>query len=254
MVSTLEAMINEFRDAFSVGLISPFRAQVEYLQARIDDTFDALTRERYNMIVGTAHELQGEERDVVLFSCCVDEESPGGSLAFLSRSDVLNVGITRARNKQLIFLSRSPERISSDTLFGQYLDWIASPVLQSASPASSNMLPEGLPEGLSEQLQEGLASTITHPGTTMEHNVEVGRLVLDAVFHSGDSVLGIDYMDGTAQAPFELEDHAMLARIGVQVLPMTQEGWQEQTETLTALIDKAIFDKEVKSHQESGDE
>ena len=254
MVSTLEAMINESKDTFSVGLISPFRAQVEYLQTHIDDTFDALTRERYNMIVGTAHELQGEERDVVLFSCCVDDESPGGSLAFLSRSDVLNVGITRARNKQLIFLSRSPERVSPDTLFGQYLDWIASPVLQAASPAARSMLPEGLPEGLPERLQEGLASAITHPGTTMEHHVEVGRLMLDAVFHRGDAALGIDYMDSADQAPFELEDHAMLARIGVQVLPITQEGWQEQTETLTALIDKAIVNREVISHQESGDE
>ncbi len=233
MLSTLESMIRESRTPFGVGLISPFRAQVEYLQTCIDDTFDVSTRERYNMIVGTAHELQGEERDVVLFSCCVDDESSGGSLAFLSRSDVLNVGITRARNKQLVFLSRSLDRINSNTLFGQYLDWIISPTIQPTTLAIRDMLPTGM------------ASAITRSETTVEFNVEVGRLVLDAVFHRGDSALGIDSMDNPNQAPFDLEDHAMLARIGVRVLPVTQEGWQQQTQTLKQIIDEVMLDKQL---------
>lgn len=237
MVSTLAVMIHDSRDIFSVGLISPFRAQVEHLQKCIDDTFDVLTRKRYNMIVGTAHELQGEERDVVLFSCCVDNDSPGGSLAFLSRSDVLNVGITRARDKQLVFLSRTPDRISSNSLFGQYLDWIASPVQQRTALKERNVLPEGM------------ASEIACSETSVELNVEVGRLVLDAVFHRGDSALGIDFIDSTDQAPLELEDHAMLARIGVQVLPMTQDGWQEQKETITALMSRVLSDKKPIAQQ-----
>ncbi|ASJ74808.1 DEAD/DEAH box helicase [Granulosicoccus antarcticus] len=231
MLATLQSMVSESGKALGIGLISPFRAQVEYLQKRIDQTFDAATRDRHNMIVGTAHELQGEERDVVLFSCCVDDASSGGSLAFLSRSDVLNVSITRARRQQWVFLSRSPERINPDTLFGQYLDWINSPRLHSDALVERDILPEGM------------TSAIACSDTEVELNVEVGRLVLDAVLHRGDSALGIDFMDSPDREPFALDDHAMLARIGVRVLPVTIEGWQQQADMLKARVDDVLFGK-----------
>ena len=95
-------------EAPGIGIISPFRAQVDHLERALKRNLGHDDYTRHRLIVGTAHELQGEERDIVLFSAAVDNDSPGGALAFLSRPDVLNVAITRGKHQQIVFCPATP--------------------------------------------------------------------------------------------------------------------------------------------------
>ena len=98
-------------DAPGIGIISPFRAQANHLERVLKRKLGHDLFARHRLVVGTAHELQGEERDIVLFSTAVDNDSPGGAVAFLSRPDVLNVAITRGKHQHIVFLSRDPRTL-----------------------------------------------------------------------------------------------------------------------------------------------
>ncbi|MEO1171034.1 MAG: C-terminal helicase domain-containing protein, partial [Myxococcota bacterium] len=89
----------------SIGVLSPFRNQVERLRDVIGEAIPLDVQRRHGIRVNTAHGFQGEERDVMLLSWVVDESAPSGSFTFLRRPDVVNVAVTRARLRQLSFVS-----------------------------------------------------------------------------------------------------------------------------------------------------
>ncbi|MEL6543346.1 MAG: AAA domain-containing protein, partial [Myxococcota bacterium] len=75
----------------SIGVLSPFRQQVEHLREMIEQELPRTTQLRHQIRVSTAHGFQGEERDVMLLSWALDDDSPAGSFTFLRREDVLNM-------------------------------------------------------------------------------------------------------------------------------------------------------------------
>lgn len=83
----------------SVGVVTPFRAQVGLLQRAIAEDPDLTARApRAELLVDTVHKFQGDERDVMFFSPVISEGTPNGALGFLrSNGNLFNVAITRAR-------------------------------------------------------------------------------------------------------------------------------------------------------------
>lgn len=86
------------------GIISPYRAQVQYLRSLIrrDDLLRPLRRQ---ITVNTVDAFQGQERDVILVSLVRDNAE--GQIGFLSDLRRMNVAITRARLKLIILGSQS---------------------------------------------------------------------------------------------------------------------------------------------------
>lgn len=82
-----------------IGVISPYRAQVQYLRGllRRDEALRPLARQ---ITVNTVDAFQGQERDVVLVSLVRANED--GQIGFLSDLRRMNVAITRARMKLII--------------------------------------------------------------------------------------------------------------------------------------------------------
>jgi superfamily I DNA and/or RNA helicase len=83
----------------SIGILSPFRSQVDFLVKEIKDNITFEDIKKHNLLLGTAHSFQGDERDVMFISAVVDDNSHHGAFMHLNKSDVFNVSITRARNK-----------------------------------------------------------------------------------------------------------------------------------------------------------
>lgn len=81
------------------GVISPYRAQVQYLRSLIkrDATLRPLKRQ---ITVNTVDAFQGQERDVVLVSLVRANEA--GQIGFLADLRRMNVAMTRARCKLII--------------------------------------------------------------------------------------------------------------------------------------------------------
>lgn len=88
----------------SIGVITPFRAQVLALESAIATTIDAPKRMACDLKVGTVDGFQGQERDLILFSPCVGPRSPQSGLTFFQRDTRrLNVAISRARAVAMVF-------------------------------------------------------------------------------------------------------------------------------------------------------
>lgn len=99
VVKELERLLLEQQYRGSVGVVSPFRAQTNYIRDLIHANgalLQALMRADY--LVDTVHKFQGDERDVILFSPVISSGTPHGAINFLKRTPHLfNVAITRAR-------------------------------------------------------------------------------------------------------------------------------------------------------------
>lgn len=82
----------------SIGIVTPFAAQVKLIQDLLDKD-DLLT----NTLVGTAHKLQGDERDIIIFSPVVSKGIRDQSAAWVENPpNLINVAVTRAREALFI--------------------------------------------------------------------------------------------------------------------------------------------------------
>ena len=103
IVRHLRLLLEEQGYPGSVGVITPFRAQVLALQEAVAGIPDQ-KRMAADLKVGTVDGFQGQERDLILFSPCVGPRSPQSGLTFFQRdSRRLNVAISRARAVSMIF-------------------------------------------------------------------------------------------------------------------------------------------------------
>lgn len=88
----------------SIGVITPFRAQVVALENAIFAALDEPKRIACELKVGTVDGFQGQERDLIMFSPCVGPRSPQSGLTFFQRDTRrLNVAISRARAVAMVF-------------------------------------------------------------------------------------------------------------------------------------------------------
>lgn len=105
LLQELEAYIKRIGESrvlderIDFGLISPYKAQVQYLRGRIKSS--SFFRPFRSMItVNTVDGFQGQERDVVFISLVRANED--GQIGFLNDLRRMNVAITRARMKLVI--------------------------------------------------------------------------------------------------------------------------------------------------------
>ena len=105
LLQELEAYISRIgkarilNESIDFGLISPYKAQVQYLRSKIRGS-SFLRPFRSLITVNTVDGFQGQERDVVFISLVRANED--GQIGFLNDLRRMNVAITRARMKLVI--------------------------------------------------------------------------------------------------------------------------------------------------------
>ncbi len=82
-----------------IGIISPYRAQVQYLK-RLIKKYEFFKPYRHLISVNTVDGFQGQERDVILISLVRSNDN--GQIGFLRDLRRMNVAMTRARMKLII--------------------------------------------------------------------------------------------------------------------------------------------------------
>lgn len=84
-----------------IGVIAPYRAQINYLQDRVEHMqhLHELYQKR-ELSIGTVDSFQGQERDIIYISMVRSNEV--GEIGFLSDIRRMNVGMTRAKKKLVI--------------------------------------------------------------------------------------------------------------------------------------------------------
>lgn len=84
-----------------IGVITPFVNQREYVEKMFQE------QKIENVTCGTVHAFQGDEKDVIIFSTALTEQTHAGTYGWLKNNkELLNVAVSRAK-EQLIVLGSS---------------------------------------------------------------------------------------------------------------------------------------------------
>jgi superfamily I DNA and/or RNA helicase len=113
---THKALLEE---GFSVGIISPYQAQVDLLKEKIQES-DALSIWKHWLQISSIDGFQGQEKDVIYLSLVRSNDK--GKIGFLSDTRRFNVAITRARKKLVIIGDSST--LSQHPFFQSFLAYI----------------------------------------------------------------------------------------------------------------------------------
>lgn len=209
-VTEIVVALKRFGDgAGSVGVITPFRAQADAIEAAVLRAFDADTLVRLGVRVGTVHSFQGNERHTVLCSLGVtDRESTGWR--FVDDPHLLAVMLTRARTHMTVIASASPPATS---LLSEYLNTADSPP---GAPAPARPATPWTRSIVEDLRLAGIVAWESYP---------TGRHVVDvATVRAGQPVaLVCDLHDDGIDA--HLERHLALLRSGWTVVDALEVDW-----------------------------
>jgi very-short-patch-repair endonuclease len=203
VVEELKRLLVEKRYQGSVGVVSPFREQVNLIrELAVGDPVLASGLARANFLSETVHKFQGDERDVMIFSPMVSTGVTPGALSFLKKNgNLFNVAITRAR-AMLVVVGDHGHAIRSEveylSEFARYVDSLEREqqklihqVLQdrgSEYPAVAN------PELVSDW-ERTLYRSLRAAGVRTVPQFQVEKYILDLALFDGDRRLDIE-VDG----------------------------------------------------------
>jgi hypothetical protein len=105
-----------------IGVISPFRAQAEALEAALMAAYPVERIEELGLRVGTVHAFQGSEAEVVVVSLGLFPGDPVGRRRFVVDPHLFNVMITRARRRLIVVTALE----TADGLLGDYLTYASA--------------------------------------------------------------------------------------------------------------------------------
>lgn len=112
----LNNLLETVTEPFSVGIISPYKAQIEYLNTHFSEEL-LFT---HDITINTIDSFQGQERDVIYISMVRSNER--NEIGFLKDFRRMNVAMTRAK-KKLIIIGDSAT-IGSEKFYTDFLDYV----------------------------------------------------------------------------------------------------------------------------------
>ncbi len=219
LLKELVARGEQERTIRSIGIISPFRKQADYLADSIAQAFDSKTIAQHKMMVGTAYQFQGSERDIMLLSLAVDHNTHHSAFVHINKPDVFNVSITRARAELHIFQSIEPSNMAQDSLLRRYLEYVDDPVHHLGEYHDNEL--DHFQEQVVQLLQTKWPQADIHKGIT------IAGLLIDIVLMHKGKVYGIDLIGypGEYQEAFSLERYRMYRRAGIHLFPLAYSNW-----------------------------
>lgn len=108
-------------NSFSVGVISPYRAQADHVDEILVKSLGAETMK--SITVATAHRYQGDERDVIFFSPVLGPSATAGQAGFAANPNLINVALTRARCR-LVIVGNRDTCASLDNALGELTRYV----------------------------------------------------------------------------------------------------------------------------------
>jgi hypothetical protein len=159
----------------TVGVVTPFRAQADAIEAMVLDRFALEDIEALDLRVATVHGFQGDERDVVLLSPALGPADLSSGRSFVEDPNLFNVFVTRARERMVVVTSLDA---GAGGLLGDFLAYA------DRAPAPP---PTAEPEGWAA----ALATELGRAGWRVRAGYPVGRWTVDLCVSKGASSAGL---------------------------------------------------------------
>ena len=219
----------------TVGIISPFRAQVEQLKASVSKVLSDYMIKKHQIEIGTAHTFQGDERDIMMISWAIADNSFVQSLMFMQKPNLFNVAITRGRNKVINFISRNPRELP-DGHFRNYVSFMQEYQNRKQALLSGeideNIYKNSLEREVAEKLRE------------LDHKVVAGAEIagLSADLLVDDKfVVEIDGVEDKQKSYISnMKKQAIIERSGYKVKRITYREWQYSPK---ACLDRVLIEE-----------
>lgn len=120
-IEIAEKLAKKYPD-ISIGIISPFKHQAQEISSMIHEDLSG------QIVSDTVHKFQGDEKDVIIYSLVVTDDSSEGKIRWIDYSvpNLVNVAVTRARKALYVVgnLHYIQTHSSIDLPLG-YLAWYA---------------------------------------------------------------------------------------------------------------------------------
>lgn len=217
----------------SIGILSPFRGQTDYIADQLTKALPLAVFQKHDILIGTAHTFQGEERDVVYISLTVDSSTHPAALRFLEKPDVFNVSITRARVAQRVYTSIDPAQLDGGSLLRAYLHHIDASQKELLASQENVHRDRFLSEA--EAALKGL-------GCETWTGYKVAGMLMDLVAARDGRSCGIDLVGypGAYESAFPLERYKMFHRAGLRIIPISYALWRTRRDQCLQAIDDAL--------------
>jgi len=220
----------------SIGILSPFKDQVDYMQRQSLKIFSAEELERHQVLVGTPYTFQGEEKEVMFISFALDNESHSAAFNYLRREDVFNVSITRARSLQHVFISFQNKKIKQDTLLARFIFSIKNKYNNTNTSLEQKPKDDFLEEVLENIRSFGIEDIhIAFP---------IAGTEIDIVVVNNGKTYCVDLIGypGEFEEALPIERWRMLERVGLSTFTLPYSAWyfdkEKCTKALQAFLEK----------------
>ena len=218
----------------TVGIISPFRAQVEQLKISVSKVLSDYMIKKHQIEIGTAHTFQGDERDIMMISWAVADNSYTQSLMFMQKANLFNVAITRGRNKVINFVSRNPRELP-DGHFRNYVSY-----MQNYQDKKQAVLSGEIDENIyKNSLEREVADKISELDHRVVAGAEIAGLSADLLVDD-KFVIEIDGVDDKTKSHISnMKKQAIIERSGFKVKRITFREWQYSPK---ACLDRVLIE------------
>ena len=215
--------------AHSIGVISPFRKQAEHISKEIESHFSENEITQYKIRAATPFGFQGEERDIILISFSIDDDATRAA-AYLNKEDVFNVAITRARQKQILFVSIDENILPSSSLLKQYLASVSE--FQATHSTISEL----------DEFQSDVIKHLTALDVDMWSGYTIAGTEVDILCRYKENYLALDLIGfpGPWADFFELNTYKVFKRAGIEILPISYGLWVVNKEICIQQIIKKL--------------
>jgi len=210
----------------TIGILSPFRKQVDKIISLLHKELTLEQLVAHKILVGTAFTFQGNERDVMYLSMVLDNKSLAGSFNFLNRKDVFNVSVTRARNKQIIYYSFNPEKLSPKSTLASFFDFY--------SRDREELKGRNTKDRFCDEVEQFMKEL----GCKSWRSFEISGVTIDLLVAKDNAYYGIDLIGfpGEMEDYYSLERYKTLERGKVKLFPLSYILWSKQEDKCKAAL------------------
>ncbi|HMB54789.1 MAG TPA: AAA domain-containing protein, partial [Thermoanaerobaculia bacterium] len=214
----------------SLGVLSPFRAQVDHLSALVSERLSLPEIDRHRLRVGTPYGFQGDERDVMYLSLALAPDDHAAARRYLERPDVFNVALTRARGEQVVFTSVSAKELAGEGLLRRFLD------------EAAHREPLGGGDQRDPFLRQ-VAEALSGRGFAVHAAYPIAGMEIDLLAERDGRSLGIDLVGhpGRFAPAFDLDRCQVLIRAGLAMFPLPWSAWRRDREGCLEAVEQAFL-------------